>query len=320
MAVANHEGGKIEFTGTNENGTPHPPVVGEDIHDIAWQSATITARTNTDPIQAIGVRGIAAITDLIGTVEASLSGIVTYEPNHANYPLAGADGLLDKTLGDFVSQFGNIVCETRGEDVTDTGQKVTCLNMFLTGVSVSVEQNSSVTADWSFVGYDNTWEDSDFDFGDPNDLEIGTGCNFVPLSSKDIEMIVTANHADGFASAGFELQSISIQATINRTEIYVIGEQAPIDRPVTLPFDVTVNAESLADGGQLIRNFKPTYVWNAGPGKCDNNSFDVVVRHKTDLQNICGAKNLRPVDGSLSVSVGNNSTTSMSFSGWDMDL
>jgi len=324
MAVANHEGAKIQFLKTL---TSNPLLIGQDVHDVAWQSATVTTRTNQEDILAIGVRGVAAITDNIGSVEATLSGIISYEPGGANYPNKvtgpGGFGLLNKTLNDFVSVHCDIILETRGADALDTGQFVEMLQMFVTGITINIEQNASVTTDWSWIGYSATWADSFFSYNEApsGDLEIGEGCNFVPLSSKDIRLLAVANHpANTTTGAGFQLQTITFSATINRTEIYVIGQRAPIDRPVQLPFDVTASAESLADGGDLIRNFYPEYVWNRGPGPCDNDSFNLFVEHTSDPdgQRICSALNMRPVDGSLSVSVGNNSTTSMTFTGWDL--
>jgi len=312
MAVANHEGSKIEFA---QGDADIAPVVGQHIHDFAFQSATITARTNTETVPAIGFRGVAAITDLIGTVELALDGILTYEGAGANYPNKGAAGLLDTDLYSLVSLFGNIVIDTRGEDTLDVGQKCTMSGMYVTGVSFTFNQNASATSTWNFVGYDCEWEDSDFDF--TADMTVGTGINFTPLASKDVELSITAPTGDASG-----VQSVNFNATINRTEVYQLGTLAPIDRPVTFPFEVTASIEMLADTASLVRNVTPNYTWNNSATPAIPNSFLIAVDHKDNPagQRIVGAPLMRPVDGTLTVSVGNNSTVTISFTGWNLEF
>lgn len=313
MSVANHEGGKIAFAGSNLNGGAHAPTIGRDIHDLAYQTASVTSRTNNETITAIGYRGVAAISDLIGSVECSLEGILCMNADFTPYLNRGAKGLLNMDLNDVVSQWGDIIVETRGEDLADTGQKATMSEMYVTGISFTFNQNASVTSTWNFVGYSCTWADSLFDY--TNDLIIGTGTQFKPLTAKDVELAVVAPNAA--TAAG--IQSVSFNATLNRTEVYQLGTLAPIDRPVTYPFEVTMNVEALADESTLVRNVTPTYEWNTAD-PASPNKFEVYVNHKSSGQRICGCPYARPVDGSLNVSVGNNSTITMSFSGWSLEF
>ena len=313
MSVANHEGSKITFSGQNLNGTSHSPTIGVDIHDIAFQTASVSSKTNNEPITAIGYRGVAAISDLIGSVECSLDGILTMNPDFTPYLNRGTKGLLNKDLNDLVSQWGDIVIETRGEDDEDNGQKCTMSEMYVTGTTFNFSQNASVTTTWNFVGYNCTWEDSLFDYD--TDLVIADGTQFTPLASKDVTLTVTAPTG---TAAG--IQSVSFSATLNRTEVYEIGTLAPIDRPVTYPFEVTMNIEALADESTLLRNITPTYKWNNPSNPSTPNSFGVFVDHKESGQRICGSPYARPVDGSLNVSVGNNSSVTMSFSGWSFEF
>lgn len=315
MAVANHEGSRIQFTGSNLNGTSHTPEIGKDIHEVAYQSANITVRTNNQPVAAIGYRGVAAISDLIGTVECSLEGILTVNPSDFSpYLNRGEKGLLNTDLNSIVSQFGDIVIDTLGEDVGDVGQKCTMTGMFMTGISFSFQQNSSVTATYNFVGYDCTWGDSDFDFN--NDLIIGTGCEFIPITSKDVELVVEAPEGDATG-----IQSVNFNASINRTEIYELGSLAPVDRPVTFPFEVTASIEALADTASLIRGVTPNYKWNnSDTSQCDPNVYRIYVNYIAGNQRIVGAPYMRPTDGSMAISVGNNSTVNMSFTGWSLEF
>lgn len=315
MAVANHEGSKIEFTGTNLNGTPHAPEIGRDIHEIAYQSANITVRTNNEPISSIGCRGVAAISDLIGTVELALDGIITVDPaDFSPYLNRGALGLLNTTLNSIVSQFGDIVIDTLGEDVTDVGQKCTMRGMFVTGIAFSFQQNATVTTTWNFIGYDCEWGDSDFDFA--TDLCIGDGVVFTPISSKDVSLTVVAPQGD---AAG--VQSVTFNATINRTEVFELGTLEPIDRPVTFPFEVTATIEALADTASLVRGITPNYKWNNPTTPSSPNVYQINVDYITSgPQRIVGAPYMRPTDATMAVSVGNNSTVTMTFSGWDLEM
>jgi hypothetical protein len=315
MAVANHEGSKIQFTGVNENGTPHAPEIGRDIHEIAYQSANVTVRTNNEPISAIGFRGVAAVSDLIGTVELALDGILTVDPSDFSpYLNRGPLGLLNTNLNSIVSKFGDIIVDTLGEDIDDVGLKCSMSGMFATGISFSFQQNASVTTTWNFVGYNCEWEDSDFDFG--IDLVVGTGVNFIPISSKDVQLSVIAPEGD---AAG--VQSVTFNATINRTEVFELGTLEPVDRPVTFPFEVTATIEALADTASLVRGITPNYKWNNPATPSSPNVYQINVDYITSgPQRLVGAPYMRPTDSTMAVSVGNNSTVTMTFTGWDLEF
>lgn len=346
MGVANHEGSRLRFPATgfvfdnityttdmqNKNGTIHNNVIGQDIPDIAYQSATISSRTNNRAISAIGYRGVAGIVDLIGTVEASLEGILSYGSGvytHQATPTA-ASGLLQKTLYDFISQWGGIVIDTKGEDTGDLGKAVCAYGLFLTSITYNFQQNTEVTTTWNFVGYNCKWASSDFSYA--TDLIIGTGTELNPLSSKDcaIEVIFPGINT---ATTSIGVQSVSITANLNREEIYALGSLAPIDRPVTYPFEVTANLEVLADTSPLINKYTPDYKWNNAADRTSPNKIQVYVYKKSNPDQvsafvpandaeakICGCPYQRPVDGSMRIGVGANSTTTLNTTGWHFEL
>jgi len=364
MSVANHEGANIRFpatftpansaiiSGMNMNYPDDYPngkinVIGVDIPVIAYQSATVTTRPNTQPVSAIGYRGVAAISDLQGSVEVGLEGILVWatpsgaggledssDPGYrtANLGLT-KKGLLDHDLYDYVSEWGMIVVETRGADSNDNGKRVCNYGMFLTSVSYTFAQNTSVTTSWNFVGYNAVWEDSDFSY-DPdavqsNKLILGQGNNFVPLTSKDIDLVALYPTISGTDTLG-DVQSVTFNATINRDEVYRLGDVAPFDRPVRFPFEVSANVEVLADSSEFLEKVTPSYKWNRTAaeqldGNGDVNKMEIYV-YRNDYPSagqkvkICGAPYQRPVDGSMRISVGANSTCSISTTGWEFQF
>lgn len=336
MSVANHEGSKIIFPSSfatlsasdlkNENGTPHNNVLGEDIPHIAYQSVTVTSRTNTQPISAIGYRGVAGISDMIGTVEVALEGILCFSASGSGvYPLATAsgNGLLDKSLYDFVSQWGGIVVQTKGQDSnagsqSDDGRFCVSYGMFLTSLSYTFAQNTNVTTSWNFVGYNCIWGDMG-----ATDLypTMGNGVNLIPLTSQylDVEMKYagTTVPVDG-------VQSVTFNATLNRDEVYQLGTKGPFDRPVRFPFEVTATIEVLADYASMLNNITPTYTWNNEGDQNNPNKIEIYVYRKDSSNNrthkVCGAPYQRPSEGSLRVSVGANSTCTINTTGWEFQL
>ncbi len=332
MSVANHEGSKILFPSSfltfademkNENGGSHSNVVGEDIPDIAYQSVTVTSRTNTQPISAIGYRGVPAISDLIGTVEVALEGILCYSPGIYTNATPSGKGLLNKSLYDFVSQWGGIVVQTKGQDndgsnQTDDGRYCCSYGMFLTSVSYTFQQNTNVTTTWNFVGYNCVWGDMSSETLEPI---IGNGVNLIPLTSQHLDVEMKYKNVvvpmDG-------VQSVTFNATLNRDEVYQIGTKGPFDRPVRFPFEVTATIEVLADYAEMLNNVTPTYTWNDEANPTSPNKIEIYVYRK-DSSNartakICGAPYQRPSEGSLRVSVGANSTCTINTTGWEFEL
>ena len=352
MPVANHEGARIRFassftpqgggdviSGLNYNqnplwtNTPHDNVVGVDIPDIAYQSASVTSRTNNQPVAAIGYRGIAAITDLIGSVDLTLEGILCW--NVAASGL-GADnstpgyrpenlginkkGLLDTDLDGFSAEWGMVLLETKGEDLTDEGKLACLYGLFLTSITYTFTANQSVTTNWNYVGYNCIWERASADLEDH--VIDGTGTNFVPVSSKDVDIEVVFPTDLGLTISN--IQNATFTGTLNRDEVYAVGSLAPIDRPLRRPFEVAVNFEVLADTAKLLNTFTPIYKWNNEADASNPNKIQVYAYRKNNAgvrtAKICGAPYQRPVDGSLRVSVGANSNAQMNTTGWILEV
>jgi len=333
MAVANHEGSKILFPSSfltysdemkNENGGQHANVVGEDIPDIAYQSVTITSRTNTQPISAIGYQGVAAISDLVGTVEVAMEGILCYASGVYTAAGTSAKGLLDKDLYDFTSQWGGIVVQTKGQDTsdgttqTDTGRQCCAYGMFLTSVSYTFQQNTNVTTTWNFVGYNCVWADLTATTITP---VVGTGINLVPLTSQHIDIDLFYHNVSVPVDG---VQSVTFNATLNRDEVFELGTKGPFDRPVRFPFEVTASVEVLADYADMLNEVTPTYTWNNESTPSTPNSIKIFVYRKnsvgTRIAKICGAPYQRPTEGSLRVAVGANSTSTINTTGWLFEL
>lgn len=352
MSVANHEGARIQFptsfspqsggviSGLNYNQdtdwfstTPHANVVGVTIPDIAYQSASISSKTNNQAVAAIGYRGIAAITDLIGSVDLSLEGILCWnvaasglgqDSTTAGYrpENLGLDkkGLLNKDLEDFASEWGMIQIETKGGDPDDDGKLCCLYGMFLTSVSYTFAANQAVSTSWNYVGYNCIWEDAAADLED-HVIE-GTGVNFVPLNCQNVDIEVV--FPTDLTMVIGNVQNASFNGTMNRDEIYAVGSFAPIDRPLRHPFEISVNFEVLADTAKLLNQFTPIYKWNNASDPSSPHKIQVYAYRKdengTRTAKICGAPYQRPVDGSLRITVGANSNATMNTTGWMMEI
>jgi hypothetical protein len=76
-----------------------------------------------------------------------------------------------------------------------------------------------------------------------------------------------------------------------------------------------VTVETLAGRADLANKFVTDYDWDPGV-----NDYTVRVDPSGGGNPYALASGLRPVDGGVNVSVGANSTTTLTFAGWDMTI
>ena len=169
------------------------------------------------------------------------------------------------------------------------GVKWTIGGAVLTGATYTFPANDICTVSYDYVG---TVASAVAGTGVSPDA--GQGALEV-LSGPNIEAI-----------PGVAGTSATVTITADRDEIHYLGEatadppgpQRPIRRPIT----VEITIEYLATTVEYLADFISNYEWN-----------------KSGITISIGGSNfyrMRPVDGSLSAGVGDNSTVSCGFTGW----
>jgi len=290
MSQANHEGSSI--TG----GTLFTEVFGETGIAGLVQSCSITARTNSENILAINYKGVAAVSKRAGSVDLTVDAILT-SPSGVGRDMYAYENTLDPIT--IITSDGT---QARAKQAILSGVYVTGINY-----SFAVQDNS--TTSWTYICDRVDWA-VDQDAVTPID---GTGQNFSPVQFDQI-----VAQYDGTTASG--IQTATYAGTIDRDEVYQLGQTTPIDRPITFPFDVTVTIETLAEDSQRISDFVTDFDWRTYEG---GNGIIVQViggtceGGTTATTNACIASGLKPVDGTLNVAVGDNSTTSATFNSWN---
>lgn len=291
MTVANHEFAQVV-----------PP---SGITDFAvsgyclWQTATVTTRVNTEPVSAIGFKGVAAITSLVGSVDVSLNGYIRETEG------------LGKSLGESSlwaeMDMGPITIQTRdprddpnhpGNEVG--GPKATITGCYLSSVNLTFRAQQAMEATLNYVCDTVAWSAAD---GGLEPIDLG-------LDTIDLPTFWQIS-VSGENIALKDVISATFDGTVNREDVYIIGQKIPVDRPVLHPFDVRVTIETLAGQADLAE-FVTDYLWGA------STRFVVRVIPSGGGNDYAAASGLRPVDGGVNISVGANSTSTLTFAGWDL--
>jgi len=158
----------------------------------------------------------------------------------------------------------------------------------LTGYTLTFSANDICTEAYTYVG---TVESATTGSVTPT---VGTG-ELSMMSGAQIEAI-----------PGIAGTSATVTYTADRDEIHYLGEMGGTppgpQRPIRYPITCDITIEYLATEVSYLSEFISNYTWTP-PGMTIS---------------IGGAtfEHMRPVDGSLSAGVGDNSTVSVSFTGW----
>src|SRR3990167_10724160 len=258
MAVSNHEASAIDFQGLDgvfdvkhkkvtaswvslPGGTkPFSGVMAEAVRTVA-----VTSRNAADDLLVVGYKGHAGYIHKFGGVDLSIDAVMKNNVNES-----GAFGF---QLSDFddVLKSGIIVYTTNGT----LGRKATISGLYVNQISFNFNQNAESTTSWNFVGDGLDWDNyvvstsgvqgnKDFHCIDPltwDEIHLYDGTNSVLLTG---------------------VQRATIQASINRQDVFQIGQFAPYDRAVVRPYKVSVNLDLLANDVRLINwwdKFRPAY-------------------------------------------------------------
>ena len=287
MPVANHEGstltggpGGLFVFKTGDAITP-----GSDVgHACLVQSVDVTTTVATEDILAIGYKGRAGLRENIGNVTVAIEGVLTRDGTEL--------GSIAHDL-DFYEAVTNDFYLTSVSSNGVYGKKAQVTAPFVTSIAYNFAVNASATTTWNFSGDNIVWTDSP---PSPTTYALETSQYMNAVEFHEISV-------SGIAGC---VQTCTFNATLNRTDIFCLGQKQRFDRPVTNPKEVTVSIETLAGTpGDEMHMFVTDYTI------ADEGFFTAK----------CGpvvASGLVPTDGGFRVGVGNNSTITMGFRGTNM--
>lgn len=266
-----------------------------------WQTATVTTRVNTEQVSAIGYKGVVAITSLLGTVDVSLNGYIR-ESQGLGKALTDPDLWIENDLGQITIQTRDPQDDPNDPGNEVGGPKAVITGVYLTSLNLTFRAQAAMETTFNFACDSVDWQASDVDL-EPIDL----GVNTLDLPSF-WSVVVSGTNVNIY-----DATSVTFDATLNRNEVYILGQKTPVDRPVEHPFDVRVTVETLAGRADLANKFVTDYIW-------DRTGYTVRVSPSGGGNDYAAASGLRPTDGGINISVGANSTSTLTFSGWDMSL
>jgi len=274
--------------------------------DALWQSAEVTSRVNTEPVQGIHYTGIAAIRERTGSVDISLRGLLK--------SLEGTES--DQDTFDSMIE-GTLVLETglpSGTQAGRTAQSATASGIYVNRYSVTCTADEVVEVNWDLVADTVTWASgvavADSVAGD-GDVEL-VECKNIVLDFSSQCSGVSSNIA-----STLDVLSATFDVSWGRRDVYVIGDASPIDRSVDGPKTVNVTVEVLAHAAAALSDFITDFEWK---GDTEYSQGVTIAAEDSDSNLIFSASKLRPVDGSLRVNVGDNATATMNFTGWLCDI
>jgi len=310
MVVANHEGSQIDFPGLPGvfdskyvkvsqgwlNWAPYSGVMAPAVQTVA-----ITSRSSSDNLLAVGTRGQAGFVKKFGGVDLTIDAVLT-----DNMLQSGAYGF---QLSDFdaILPSGFKLWTTNGT----LGKVADISGLYLSSVSFTFNQNAESTTAWNFVGNGIIY--SGYTVATQGAVGYSNYHCLNPLTWDEVNLF------DGQNSVLLTgVQSATFSATINRSDVYQIGQFTPYDRTVVYPYNVTVSLNTLANEVPLTnwwQKFVPTY----DPMSDCGNGFVIAVRTGGNLsstpKDMIIASGLRPTQSTLNTAVGSNSTVVLNFEG-----
>jgi hypothetical protein len=318
VVIANHEGSAIDFPGlpgifdqkygkTASGWLPSGVAPYSGVIAQAVQTVAVTAKIAADNLLSVGTRGQAGYVRKFGGIDLTVDGVLT-----SNYLTSGAIGY---QLSDFdnILPSGFTLWTTNGV----LGKSASVSGLYVTSISFTFNQNAESTTSWQFIGNGIIY--SGYTVATQGQVGYGNNHCVDPLTWDEISLY---DGKDAIVLTG--VQSATFTATINRTDIYEIGQFVPYDRVVVYPYSVAVTMNTLANEVPLVNwwsKFVPTY----DPTADCNNQFVIKVRTGSIQTNYGGggydmiiASGLRPTQSTLNTAVGANSTVNLSFEGTSM--
>lgn len=317
MAVAQHEASSLSLTGLPGIFDPAAPKTTSGwltgwlpytgVMAEAVQTVSITSRVNAENLLAIGTKGHAGYSKRFGGVDINIDAVLTDNVN-----VSGAYGY---QLSDFESKLpGNLVLTTTNSSV---GKRVTVSGLYVNSINFNFNANDNVTTSWTLVGDDLTYADYNVASGVIGNSDFHC---VDPLTWDEIHLV---NGCSGISLTG--VQSATFSATLNRTDIFQIGQFTPYDRSVTHPYNVTVSINTLANDVALV-GWWEKFVASYDPmSECGTACGSLVIKVYTQplasgaiTMPFIIASGLRPTTSTLNTAVGSNSTVALNFEGTNL--
>ncbi len=320
MSVANFQASDIDFPALPGVFDPKYPKTSSSVGIVpfsgvmaeAVQTVSITTKVASDELLAVGTKGHAGFTRKFGGVDINIDAVLT-----DNAMASGAYGF---QLSDFDNVLANglsgLVLYTTNSTL---GKKATVGNMYVNSITFNFNENATATTAWTFVAdtisYDN-WIVATSGAVGNRDFHCVD-----PLTWDEVHIVDKTNN---IVLTG--VQTATFTATINRSEIFQIGQFTPYDRAVQYPYRVSVTLNTLANDVALTNwwdKFVPTYdpmtdcaggiiiKVKTNPITSDNGSGTLT----TTTHDFIVASGLRPTNSTLNTAVGSNSTVALTFEG-----
>jgi len=315
MAVAQHEASSLSFpqlSGVFDVTSPKTSAgwLGSElpfsgVMAEAVQTVSITSRVGAENLLAVGTRGHAGYSKRFGGVDVSIDAVLT-----DNAQTSGAYGF---DLQDFESKIdGPLTLITTN---SNSGKKISVSGLYVNTINFNFNANDNATTSWGFVGDSVLYEFYDVaasGVAGNNDYHCVD-----PLTWDEIHLV------NGCSSAMLTgVQSATFAATLNRTEVYQIGQFVPYDRTVTHPYNVTVTLNTLSNEVELV-NWWQKFVASYDPmAECSTTCGSIIIKVRTKPlandavgRDFIIASGLRPTSSTLNTAVGANSTVTLNFEG-----
>ncbi len=311
MTIANHEASSVSFPGLpgifdpqypklTTGWTGHPAYSGVMAEPV--QTVSITSRPASDNLLAIGTRGHAGYSRKFGGVDVVIDSILTDNVN-----ISGAYGY---DLFDFEKKLaGDLIVKTTNSSV---GKVATVTGIYVNSITFTFNANADCTTSWNFVADGITW--SGYDVATQGAVGNSDFHCVDPLTWDEVHIFDDKN--DVILTG---VQSATFTFSLNRTEIFEIGQFEPYDRAVTHPYNVTVSLNTLANDVRLV-NWWDKFVPEYDPMTDCNGGLTIIVRTNpisgdSTSRDFIIASGMRPTNGTLNTAVGSNSTVTLSFEG-----
>ena len=313
MVIANHEGSKIDFPGLPGIFDPKYPKTASGwlsfapysgVQAEAVQTVAITSRVASDNLLAVGTRGQAGFVHKFGGVDLTVDAVLTN-----NALVSGATGY---QLSDFdqILPSGFTLYTTNGV----LGKSASISGIYVSSISYTFNQNAESTTSWTFAANGVIY--SGYNVAQQGQVGYGNNHCVNPLTWDEVNIY---DGKDSLILTG--VQSATITATINRTDIYQIGQFTPYDRAVVYPYQVSVTLNTLANEVPLT-NWWSKFVPSYDPNSDCANGFVIKIRTGSNLSatpmDLVIASGLRPTQSTLNTAVGSNSTVNLAWEGTAM--
>lgn len=249
-----------------------------------------------EALSVLGHTGAGGYGKRAGTVDITVDAVLTSGVKLAN----------GRSFTSFESELpGDLTLQTTSSSAK--GKQAVVSKIYVSSFTFTFTQNANSTLAVAAVGDSVVWTDLSSNLGRLNALQ------HIPLTWDKVSI-----HNDALGVAMLSgVQTCTITATLNRADIYQIGQFSILERAATPPHTVTVALTSLSNDVILsnwldrfttsLDAMDPAYQINFKMYGPDGNAW-------------IECSGMRPTDATMTTNVGANSTTDLSFEGYTISF